>query len=53
MSALDFVVLIGSMVSIAAYGVWHTRGNLQLFSSRFFGGLTFAARSYGNSTLLR
>jgi hypothetical protein len=27
MSALDFVVLIGSMISIAAYGVWHTRGN--------------------------
>jgi Na+/proline symporter len=27
MSALDFVVLIGSMLAIAAYGVWHTRGN--------------------------
>src|SRR6202044_3224985 len=27
MSALDFVVLIGSMLGIAAYGVWHTRGN--------------------------
>jgi Na+/proline symporter len=27
MSPLDFVVLIGSMLAIAAYGVWHTRGN--------------------------
>src|ERR1700722_11872738 len=27
MSPLDFVVLIGSMLGIAAYGVWHTRGN--------------------------
>ncbi len=27
MSPLDFVVLIGSMLGIAAYGVWRTRGN--------------------------
>ena len=27
MSPLDFVVLIGSMIGIAAYGVWHTRKN--------------------------
>jgi solute:Na+ symporter, SSS family len=27
MSPLDFIVLIGSMLAIAAYGVWHTRGN--------------------------
>ena len=27
MSALDFVVLIGSMLAIAAYGIWRTRGN--------------------------
>jgi SSS family solute:Na+ symporter len=27
MNPLDFVVLIGSMLAIAAYGVWHTRGN--------------------------
>jgi solute:Na+ symporter, SSS family len=27
MSPLDFVVLIGSMLAIAAYGIWHTRGN--------------------------
>jgi SSS family solute:Na+ symporter len=26
MSALDFVVLIGSMLGIAAYGIWRTRG---------------------------
>ena len=26
MSPLDFVVLIGSVVGIAAYGVWRTRG---------------------------
>src|ERR1700680_2777550 len=26
MSALDFVVLIGSMLSIAIYGIWRTRG---------------------------
>jgi solute:Na+ symporter, SSS family len=30
MSPLDFVVLIGSMLAIAAYGVWHTRGNREL-----------------------
>jgi Na+/proline symporter len=30
MSALDFVVLIGSMLGIAAYGVWHTRGRRNL-----------------------
>ncbi len=27
MSALDFVVLIGSMLGIAVYGIWRTRGN--------------------------
>lgn len=27
MNGLDFVVLIGSMLGIAAYGVWQTRGN--------------------------
>jgi SSS family solute:Na+ symporter len=27
MSALDFVVLVGSMLGIAAFGVWRTRGN--------------------------
>ena len=27
MSPLDFVVLIGTMVGIAAYGSWRTRGN--------------------------
>jgi SSS family solute:Na+ symporter len=26
MSALDFLVLIGSMLGIAIYGIWHTRG---------------------------
>ena len=26
MSALDFVVLIGSMLGIAIYGIWRTRG---------------------------
>ena len=30
MSLLDFVVLIGSMVGIAAYGVWQTRGRQEL-----------------------
>ena len=30
MSALDFVVLIGSMLGIAIYGIWHTRGRRSL-----------------------
>jgi len=30
MSALDFVVLIGSMLGIAAYGIWRTRGRHSL-----------------------
>jgi SSS family solute:Na+ symporter len=30
MSALDFVVLIGSMLGIAAYGIWRTRGRRDL-----------------------
>src|ERR1700719_619594 len=30
MSALDFVVLIGSMLSIAIYGIWRTRGRREL-----------------------
>ena len=30
MSPLDFVVLIGTMIGIAAYGVWHTRGQRKL-----------------------
>jgi Na+/proline symporter len=30
MSALDFVVLIGSMLGIAAYGIWRTRGHRDL-----------------------
>ena len=30
MSALDFVVLIGSMLGIAAYGIWRTRGRREL-----------------------
>ena len=30
MSALDFVVLIGSMLSIAIYGIWRTRGRSEL-----------------------
>jgi solute:Na+ symporter, SSS family len=30
MSLLDFVVLIGSMVGIAAYGIWRTRGTRNL-----------------------
>src|SRR5512140_2880519 len=30
MSLLDFVVLIGSMLGIAAYGAWHTRGHHNL-----------------------
>jgi len=30
MSALDFVVLIGSMLGIAAYGIWRTRGRRSL-----------------------
>jgi Na+/proline symporter len=32
MSALDFVVLIGSMLGIAAYGIWRTRGRRDLSS---------------------
>jgi len=30
MSALDFVVLIGSMLGIAGYGIWQTRGRRDL-----------------------
>src|SRR5271155_4994165 len=30
MSALDFTVLIGSMLGIAAYGIWRTRGRRDL-----------------------
>jgi solute:Na+ symporter, SSS family len=30
MSALDFVVLVGSMLGIAAYGIWRTRGRRNL-----------------------
>lgn len=30
MSPLDFVVLIGTMLGIAAYGAWHTRGHHSL-----------------------
>jgi SSS family solute:Na+ symporter len=30
MSALDFVVLIGSMLGIAIYGIWRTRGRSEL-----------------------
>ena len=30
MSLLDFVVLIGTMVGIAAYGIWRTRGRRDL-----------------------
>jgi SSS family solute:Na+ symporter len=30
MSALDFVVLIGSMLGIAIYGIWRTRGRHEL-----------------------
>ena len=30
MSLLDFVVLIGAMVGIAAYGIWRTRGQRKL-----------------------
>ncbi len=30
MSALDFVVLIGSMLGIAGYGIWRTRGRRNL-----------------------
>ena len=30
MSPLDFVVLIGSMLGIAAYGIWRTRGHRDL-----------------------
>jgi solute:Na+ symporter, SSS family len=30
MSALDFVVLIGSMLGIAIYGIWRTRGRREL-----------------------
>ena len=30
MSALDFVVLIGSMLGIAVYGIWRTRGRRSL-----------------------
>src|SRR5271154_7416079 len=32
MSALDFLVLIGSMLGIAIYGVWRTRGRRDLSS---------------------
>jgi SSS family solute:Na+ symporter len=32
MSALDFVVLIGSMLGIAGYGIWRTRGRRDLSS---------------------
>jgi len=32
MSALDFIVLIGSMLGIAAYGIWRTRGRRDLSS---------------------
>jgi len=32
MSALDFVVLIGSMLGIAGYGIWRTRGQRDLNS---------------------
>jgi Na+/proline symporter len=30
MSPLDFVILIGTMVGIAAYGIWRTRGSRKL-----------------------
>src|ERR1700752_3417957 len=30
MSALDYVVLIGSMLAIAVYGIWRTRGRRNL-----------------------
>ena len=30
MSALDFVILIGSMLGIAIYGVWRTHGRREL-----------------------
>jgi len=32
MSVLDFVVLVGSMLGIAVYGIWHTRGRRNLNS---------------------
>ena len=30
MNPLDFVVLIGTMLGIAAYGIWRTRGHRNL-----------------------
>ena len=39
MSALDFVVLISSMLGIAAYGIWRTRGRRDL-SAYLKGGHT-------------
>jgi Na+/proline symporter len=39
MSTLDFVVLIGSMLGIAGYGIWRTRGRRDL-SSYLKGGHT-------------
>jgi len=39
MSALDFVVLIGSMLGIAIYGIWRTRGRRDL-SAYLKGGHT-------------
>ena len=30
MNLLDYVVLVGTMVGIAAYGIWRTRGRRDL-----------------------
>ncbi len=32
MSPLDYIVLLGTMLGIAAYGIWHTRGRKDLAS---------------------
>src|SRR5271170_4808180 len=50
MSLLDFLVLIGSMVGIAAYGVWRTRGYRDL-SAYLKGDQTAGWASIGISVM--
>jgi Na+/proline symporter len=50
MSLLDFVVLIGSMVGIAAYGIWRTRGKADL-STYLKGDATIGWATIGISVM--
>jgi Na+/proline symporter len=50
MSALDYVVLFGTMIGIAAYGIWHARGRKNL-SAYFRSGHTLGWATIGLSVM--